>query len=653
MKLLTVHVTNFRSAEDSEEFEVGPVTCLVGKNESGKSAILLALAALNPHEATPAIFDKERDYPRRSLTQYDQKHKDGEAVAITTTWRLEQTEIEAVAAAVGDGAMTSDIVTVSRRYGHKAEVNASLDFEPALERLYSKFALDAPERSVLKSVRTTSELIKALPKLPSPTAKHQELQDYVAAKGTVTAQVSSLVMKMLPTFMYFSSYDRMDGAIQLEQTNALIASGEIAQDEYRGARLFGEFLDYAGVSIHEIATVTTYETFNAKLQAASNNITDQILEYWTQNSDLNVVVRVEQARPNDPAPLNDGTIARARIHNLLHRVDTPFSERSAGFVWFFSFLVKFAQVKDEESPVVLLLDEPGLTLHGKAQADLLRFFKEKLAPHHQIVYSTHSPFMVPADDLASVRIVQDQVEIKGTRRLPLGTKVRDDVLTRDPDTLFPLQGALGYEISQSLFVGKNTLLVEGPSDILYIQALSEALHSQRRTELDPRWTLCPAGGIDKIQPFLALFSGNDLHVAVLSDQATGDKRKVENMKRSEVLRAGHFHTVADFLGRQEADIEDIFYPDVFLAILNGCYELKDANKLTVEKLKAAHTSTDRLVKQAEAAFRTMPERIPVFDHFSPAAWLIRNPKLLEKNSVSIARTLDQAEKIFEVYNDLL
>ena len=653
MKLLTVHVTNFRSAEDSEKFDVEPVTCLVGKNESGKSAILLALAALNPHEATPAILDKERDYPRRSLTQYDQKHADGDAVAITTTWRLEKSEVEAVGSAVGDGVMTSDIVTVSRRYGHRASVDASLNFEPALEALYSKFALSAPERSVLKSVKTTSDLINALPKLSSPTEKHRELQEYLAAKGPVTARVSSFIMKMLPRFMYFSSYDRMDGAIQLEQTNALIENGEIAQDEYRGVRLFSEFLDYAGVSIDDIATVTTYETFNARLQAASNNITDQILEYWTQNTDLSVVVRVEQARSDDPAPLNTGTIARARIHNDLHRVDTPFSERSAGFVWFFSFLVKFAQVKDEGSPVVLLLDEPGLTLHGKAQADLLRFFKEKLAPYHQIVYSTHSPFMVPADDLASVRIVQDQVEMKGTRRLPLGTKVRDDVLTRDPDTLFPLQGALGYEISQSLFVGKNTLLVEGPSDILYIQAMSEALHSQRRTGLDPRWTLCPAGGIDKIQPFVALFSGNDLHVAVLSDQATGDKKKVEDMKRSEVLRAGHFHTIADFLGRGEADVEDIFDPDVFVAILNGCYELKDANELTVEKLKAAQTSTERLVKQAEAAFRIMPESIPMFDHFSPAAWLIRNPSLLETKSVPIGRTLDQAEQIFEVYNDLL
>lgn len=130
--------------------------------------------------------------------------------------------------------------------------------------------------------------------------------------------------------------------------------------------------------------------------------------------------------------------------------------------------MKFAQVQKDGAPVILLLDEPGLTLHGKAQADLLRLFKEKLAPHHQIIYSTHSSFMVAADELSSVRIVEDGVEIKGQRRVPIGTKVREDVLTRDPDTLFPLQGALGYEITQSLFVGKHTLLVEGPGDILYI-----------------------------------------------------------------------------------------------------------------------------------------------------------------------------------------
>ena len=653
MKLHKVHVTNFRSAEDSEEFSVGQVTCLVGKNEAGKSAVLVALAALNPHDATPAVFDKERDYPRRALTQYDARHRDKDAVAVTTTWTLDEEEMSDIAASVGRGVLSSDEVEILRRYGHGLEIEPSLNFANALEFLYDKFSLDESERGMLSGVTTTSELIEALPKLTSPSESHQNLRSYLVAKGSASAQVRDLVRARLPKFMYFSSYDRMDGAVQLEATKQLIANGQIKLDNNRGARLFAEFLNYAGVSLGEITQVTTYETFNAKLQAASNNITDQILEYWTQNPDLSVVVRVEQARAGDPPPFNAGTIARARIENNLHRVDTPFSERSAGFVWFFSFLVKFAQVKDELFPVVLLLDEPGLTLHGKAQADLLRYFKEKLAPHHQIVYSTHSPFMVPADDLASVRVVQDQIEMKGQRRVPLGTKVRDDVLTRDPDTLFPLQGALGYEITQSLFVGKNTLLVEGPGDILYIQALSDALLRRNRSGLDRRWTMCPAGGIDKIRPFVALFAGNALNVAVLSDQAAGDKRKLEEMKRSEVLKAGHFYTMADFLERTEADIEDLFDPEVFIAILNGCYDLSDKNKLTAEKLQAAATETKRLVKQAEAAFRVMPESIPMFDHFTPAAWLIRNPKALDGESAAINGTLDRAEKIFTTYNKLL
>jgi hypothetical protein len=61
MQLIKAHVTNFRSVEDSGPFSLEQVTSLVGKNEAGKSAVLLALGALNPHAATPLIFDKERD----------------------------------------------------------------------------------------------------------------------------------------------------------------------------------------------------------------------------------------------------------------------------------------------------------------------------------------------------------------------------------------------------------------------------------------------------------------------------------------------------------------------------------------------------------------------------------------------------------------
>lgn len=653
MKLQSVHVTNFRSAENSEVFTVSDVTCLVGKNEAGKSAILLALAALNPHPATPTTFDKERDYPRRSLTQYKANHPSDEATTVKTTWQLDRAEVEELAETVGAG-VCGETVEVSRRYEDSGpRINVNIDFKMALEFLYSKFALDASERSVIGAATTTSELMELLPKLESPTAKHAQLGTYLKERGNATNQVHSLIKQWLPRFMYFSSYDRMEGAVQLESTNQLKASGQLENDAHRGSKLFVEFLEFAGVSIADILSVSTFETFNARLAAASNNITDQVLEYWTQNPDLSVTVNVSQAKPGDAPPLNTGTIARARINNNLHRVDTPFSERSAGFVWFFSFLVKFAQVKNEGSPVILLLDEPGLTLHGKAQAELLRFFKEKLAPFHQVIYSTHSPFMVSPDDFASVRIVEDRVEMKGPRRLPVGTKVRDDVLSRDPDTLFPLQGALGYEITQTLFVGKHTLLVEGPGDILYLQAFSDALKRRNREGLDTRWTICPAGGIDKIKPFVALFAGNELHVAALSDQATGDKKKIEDLKRSAVLRAGHVYTIADFIGRAEGDIEDIFEPETYASILNDTYSLTDAHKVSAKKLADADSTTQRLVKQAEAAFRVMPESIPMFDHFTPASWLIRNPKLLDSKSAPIGAALDRAEKIFSVFNKLL
>ena len=160
------------------------------------------------------------------------------------------------------------------------------------------------------------------------------------------------------------------------------------------------------------------------------------------------------------------------------------SERSAGFVWFFSFLSQFKQLKKTTGNAIILLDEPGLTLHGKAQSDLLRYIEERLLPEHQVIFTTHSPFMVPAERMASVRVVEDIIKHEGGKTVVLGTKVSSDVLSVDKDTLFPLQGALGYEITQSLFIGKNTLLVEGPSDILYLQAFSAALKNRKREGLD-------------------------------------------------------------------------------------------------------------------------------------------------------------------------
>ncbi len=651
MKLTKVRVTNFRSIEDSEVFDVDQVVCLVGKNEAGKSAILSALAALNPHPLTPANFDKERDYPRRFLTLYDERHPtDNPAVAIATDWELEDGEMKEIAETLGEGSVSAS-VHIKRCYGEEIEVSPKVDFLIALPFLYKAHDLSSDEIASLAECKTTSDVAKALNN-SEVTGGLAGLKKWLTTHNTGTSWVQQFVLRKLPKFMYVSSYDRMDGAVRLDTLQEMTA-GQLNDSTNQGKKLFLEFLQYAGISLQQVLKQKTFESYNAILQSASNRITDQILEYWTQNPDLSVEVTVDKGMPGDAPPFNEGMVARARIFNSLHRVDTPFSERSAGFVWFFSFLVKFAQVQKSSEPVILLLDEPGLTLHGKAQSDLMKFFEEQLAPHHQVIYSTHSPFMVPAHNLAAVRVVQDIVQIgRGARRIPLGTKVRDDVLTNDPDTLFPLQAALGYELTQSLFVGENTLLVEGPGDILYIQALSDALRQMKRVGLDERWTLCPAGGIDKIRPFASLFAGNDLNIAVLSDQAAGDRRKVEDLRKSEILKAGQFHTVAELLDVPEADIEDLFAPGLFVEIVNGTYALTGKNKLTVDKLNSA-ANTPRLVKKAEAYFNLLPANMPTFSHFTPAAWLVRHGELLDPSNADVATTLDTAERVFKVFNDLL
>jgi predicted ATP-dependent endonuclease of OLD family len=280
-----------------------------------------------------------------------------------------------------------------------------------------------------------------------------------------------------------------------------------------------------------------------------------------------------------------------------------------------------------------------LTLHGKAQADLLRYIEERLLPEHQVIYTTHSPFMLPAEKLDTVRIVEDVVT-KDQRGRPVvhGTKVSGDVLRVDKDTLFPLQGALGYDISQSLFVGKNVLLLEGPSDILYLHAASDALRRRGRPSLDRRWTLCPSGGIDKISPFVSLFGGNNLLIAVLCDLAAGQRGKVERLRR-DVLNAGRLFTAADFTEKQESDVEDFFHPALYAELLNRTFDLTGALVLDEQRLMAADPNTERLVKKAETAFRAMPADSPELDHYAPAAWLLRNPALLDGDTPAVTQTL--------------
>jgi predicted ATP-dependent endonuclease of OLD family len=654
MKLTKVRVQNYRSVEDSEEFEVGGLTCLVGKNEAGKTALLSAMRGLKPSQ--PFEFDEVIDYPRRFSTRFDDRHEDGTAEVIRMWWRLEDDDKAAVEKRFGAGVLKGDAFQThfGFRYSEGARIwEIEVDDAKVLENLVSKHALDATERNVLHGVHDGPAADKALTGLAERTAKQEALLQEIkkCRKSKFSLAVIDVLSAHQPKFFFTSHFERMSGMVSIEKLQQDKQNNTVSV----GDKIFLDFLEYAGTTLEELKSVDRREELKAKCEAASNEITEEIFQFWSQNNALEVVIEIDNAKPKDPAPFNTGMVADIRIKNTNHKATLPLSERSAGFVWFFSFLAQFKQLKKTpgNANAIILLDEPGLTLHGKAQGDLLRYIVERLLPDHQVIFTTHSPFMVPMDRLADVRIVEDViVEKQGKRPEVLGTKVRSDVLEVSDDTLFPLQGALGYEVTQSLFIGANTWLVEGPSDILYLQVLSQALTKRRRIGIDPKWTLCPSGGIDKIAPFVRLFGGNRINMAVLSDIANGDKTKIENLKKADILKAGHFYTCADFTNQAESDVEDLFDADLFVDMLNSAYKPPAANAVTKGTLMAA-APTPRIVKKAEALFKLMPATVAEFDHFGASRWLLENPSVLDADTPAVNATLDRFEEVFKAYNSLL
>jgi predicted ATP-dependent endonuclease of OLD family len=642
--------------EDSGEFDLERQTCLVGKNEAGKTAILSALAALNPHPSTPCDYDLERDYPRRHLADYEERHPDEDAEIIKTDWAISQQAKEDLVSEFGEDFLTSDTVTISAHYNEKAKRWILPGKEAtAIENILKGYRLSASEFSQLKGIKTSKELLNRTQELSPSNEKMKSIYGYMNGleNKSILSRVRAILESHLPQFMYFSHYDRMVGTLRVD-TFEKRKRGEAAPAITQNEQVFVDFLHNAGTSLEEIRSATTYESLQTKCEAASNKITDQLLEYWEQNPDLAVVFQFSKGQPDDPPPFNEGLVARARVQNTLHKVTVPFSERSAGFIWFFSFLVKFSQIKKTQKNVILLLDEPGLTLHGKAQGDLLRFFKEQLLPEHQLMFTTHSPFMVPADDLPSVRLVEDKVHIdRRNRRSPEGTKVRADVLGTERDTLFPLQGALGYELSQTLFVGKHTLLVEGPSDLLYLQALSTEAERRGFTYLDQRWTICPAGGIDKIQPFISLFYGSDLNIAVVTDYATGDKKKIERFRNNKILSDERLLNMASVLEKEEADTEDILERGFYLEIVARSVGLTAFEDLLQGKEVSDFDEFSRNVSVAEALCRTLGADFPEYDHYLPALYLFRNQQLLQEDTDRMREIVRKSSVLFQKLNSLL
>lgn len=186
--------------------------------------------------------------------------------------------------------------------------------------------------------------------------------------------------------------------------------------EKTGDRITDAFLALLGIDASRIAAAEDLGEIRRELEIAQAELSRQFLKVWTGNPGLRIELRVEREKRTEERKrrtflfgrkpsVENRTYLCVTVRDVNSMAALPLENRSKGFRWFFSFWVWFEAIrKTEETPFILLLDEPGLHLHEDAQEDLLRFMEE-LSSRYQIIYTTHSPYMLKERDTRIIRLI--------------------------------------------------------------------------------------------------------------------------------------------------------------------------------------------------------------------------------------------------------
>jgi predicted ATP-dependent endonuclease of OLD family len=646
MKLTNVTIHKYKSFETDQSFEVEKdVTILVGMNESGKTSALEAIAKTNYFQNDKKFkFNTTHDYPRREKKNMD---KIGTIPsAITCVYELEDDFITKINEKLGKDVFTQKIISITTKYNNlqsfidfNADFPSFVDYHLKSLEIYSKTLFDKVIKiknqtdldlliAEYKDETKIDSLQKLKPYLKNDWEWDNPIKEYIARK---------IITPALPKFLYYDEYYSLPSRITIEK----LEEEELNEEELKTARAL---LELADLKPSEILEATDFEDYVAELEATEATISDELFKYWSTNNNLSIEFKIEAKeekvsrkitnRYNEEEEIEDFNIIEhildIRVKNQRTRVSLPLKNRSKGFNWFFSFLVWFKKIQeDKNSKYILLLDEPGLNLHASAQADMLRFI-EDLSKDYQILYTTHSPFSIPPNKLERVRTVLETKD---------GTVVSDSVQEKDPNTLFPLQAALGYDIAQNLFISKKNLLVEGVSDLIILTAVSGILEAKNRTTLRNDITIVPTGGLEKVATFISLLRGSKLEIACLLDSHAdvSGKAKMDKMIIDKIIHKSKIRYFDEFIeGCAKADLEDLFKKEDYLILFNAAFhEYPDIN------LTDLNSDIKQIIIQINKHLG-----VDRFNHYRPA-----NALLKLQIELSPA-TLDNFEKVFIEINKL-
>lgn len=619
MQLTAFRVTNYRSVKDSGWIDAADITSLIGTNESGKTNLLMPLWKLNP--AKEGEIKLLSDAPRKDYNAYRQMESKPDF--IHARFSLSETLAKAIAAKTGKTSDDVGLVEVCRDFDGKygvhfpnAQADASIEaselrkvldaatkeIEAAtpsgkgdeamkadlLKRLRDAVtALDSFEGSVGQEgiAELQTHLDTAAIKTP---AKHstiaprfgqvvEVLAEY-AARFTKPGpddneEVYALVIENLPVFVYYSTYGNLDSEIYLPHEIANLKRTDLTGKSEARARTLRVLFEFVRLSPEEILelgkdwanqqrqpTAEEVQALNEKkkersvlLQSAGTELTTKFREWWKQGE---YRIRFEA----------DGNHFRIWVSDDRRPEEIELEGRSTGLQWFLSFyLIFLVESKAAHNGAILLLDEPGLSLHPLAQKDLALFF-ESLSGSNQLLYTTHSPFLVDADHLDRVRAVF----VDAVGNTAVSTNLRAGATAAESKSIYPVHAALGLSVSDTLFQGCRPVVVEGQSDQLYLSAMKNVLVASGRIKPAREIVFIPTSGAKAIKTVAAILGGKDNDLPFVLCDGDGAGTILAKTLKAEMYAdvVGRVVTATDVCPMKDAEIEDLFPPAYLASIID-------------------------------------------------------------------------------------
>ena len=596
MRLRKFRVRAFRCIHDSGEIKVGDLAAFIGRNESGKTTILQALTLLNKDEQlsdldlcdemyeelksevkiaegefelipseTQIIKEKFPNIPeikklrifrtnKNAQTQYDfgdTKISDEENKALNSWENFAENILNFV-----ETIPNHIRIRLDTKFFEGSPPKSREIFDSEMKEFSNSIhVLAAEEHQVISEwEKVSKDMDEAFDKLLVGTTERTALENFIEKN-------------LHPRFVYFSDYKKIYGNINLNEY--IKESREPKQEgieyieEFDKAETVRNLFYLAELDVEKLEEYKNSPSKLIKfLNTASNRLTARLNPAW-KGDPIHVDLR-----------WNPGNIMSVVISDI-HRDGTVtntglLNRRAEGFKWTFSFIVNFAAEtqRSELKEAILLLDEPARNLHPIQQrgiADLLK----SLAGSNQVLYATHSPFMIFDYTPGNLLVV----ELDKRKHL---SKIYYDYWNAVDETLIPILYGLSRGLVDSIVdreIGTNSrpvIIVETMSDVMYLNAFDKFLE-------DPNISMNPLNVVaayskNSVLPLAIFYRNHGYKTFILLDNSDESKLISTQLTANDFSKV---QTIFFELGAKAIQsIEDYMVLEDYLHAVNQTYEIK-------------------------------------------------------------------------------